>query len=199
MQKIIERVVNNMKNEMWKDIKGYEGYYQVSNQSTVKSLDRYANWKYNQKQSIKGKILSINQYPNGYSYVSFSVNGKRRTQLLHRLVAQAFILNIENKPEVNHKDEDITNNKINNLEWMTSKENANYGTRNMKVAEKNGIHVVQLSKDLELIKIHSSIANASREIGITDSPIVRVCKGTQKTAKGFKWMYYSDYIAQKVS
>lgn len=101
--------------EEWKDIEGYEGIYQVSNFGRVKSLKR-------------DKTLKLITGSN-YLKVNLYINNSMSTKSVHRLVAEAFIPNPENKPQVNHIDEDKTNNVASNLEWMTAKENMNYGTR----------------------------------------------------------------------
>jgi hypothetical protein len=108
-------------------------------------------------------------------------------------VAQAFIPNINNKLEVNHKDENITNNTMDNLEWNTPKENANYGTRNKRCAKPQLIKVVKLDDELSLIKIYDSCAQAGKENNVDSASIIRVCKGRQNRSRGFKWMYYKEY------
>ena len=115
--------------EIWKDIKGYEGLYQVSNLGNVRSMDRITR----DGRKIKGK--NIKPHTNGnsrYLRAALCNNGKIKYENIHRLVAKAFIPNPENKPEVNHKDENPSNNLIDNLEWMTSKENSNYGTGHLR-------------------------------------------------------------------
>ena len=110
--------------EIWKDVVGYEGYYQVSNLGRVKSLDRISS----NGRKIKGKILSTKvNTPPYYPRVSLSVNGKMKLVQVHRLVAQAFVYNPdpEHKTQVGHKDESRTNNRADNLEWVTPKENSN--------------------------------------------------------------------------
>lgn len=120
--------------EIWKDIVGYEGLYQVSNLGNVKRLKGY-------KGRGKGYIVeehliqpSINS--RGYQNVILCKNGKTKTFAMHRLVAIAFLDNSDNLPQVNHKDEDKTNNCVDNLEWCDSKYNNNYGTRNKKCSDK---------------------------------------------------------------
>lgn len=120
--------------EIWKDIKHYEGLYQVSNLGNVKTLDKYVNSgiKNNNKVKRKGKLLK--QYnKRGYLQVTLTHNNKRKYVGVHRLVAQAFIPNPNNLPQVNHKDEDPLNNHVENLEWCTAKYNCNYGNRNSKI------------------------------------------------------------------
>lgn len=113
--------------EIWKDIKGYEGLYQVSNHGRVRSLDRIIvdNWC---TRKFKGQVLNPTEH-NGkqpYLYVSLSKQGEVKKYFVHQLVAETFIPNPENKPQVNHKDGDPQNNKASNLEWVTNAENTQH-------------------------------------------------------------------------
>ena len=122
--------------EIWKDVVGYEGYYQVSNLGRVRSLDRIAS----NGRKIKGKILSTKvNTPQYYPRVSLSVNGKMKLVQVHRLVAQAFVYNPdpEHKTQVGHKDESRTNNRADNLEWVTPKENSNMPLHRKRVSKAN--------------------------------------------------------------
>lgn len=123
--------------EIWKDIEGYEGLYQVSNLGRVKSLDKYINSgiKNNSYVKRKEKILKL-KFNQGYYEVTLTHNHKRRFCKVHRLVAQAFIPNPNNFPQVNHKDENKLNNCVENIEWCDAKYNCNYGTRNSKIYNK---------------------------------------------------------------
>ena len=114
-------------NEIWRDIPGYEGKYQVSNTGEVKSLN------YNHTGEIK--LLKQGIKKKGYRQVNLYKNGKVKHHLVHRLVAIAFIPNPNNYKEVNHKDEDPSNNNVKNLEWCTREYNNNYGTRNKRTSE----------------------------------------------------------------
>ena len=115
--------------EEWRDIKGYEGKYQVSNLGRVKSLK-------NCKGNCREKILKLRPNKNGYIRIELYIYGKNKKFPVHRLVAAAFIPNPDNYKEVNHKDEDKTNNRVDNLEWCTRKYNANYGTMDKRISEK---------------------------------------------------------------
>lgn len=114
--------------EQWKDIKNYEGLYQVSNFGRVKSLPRT-----NKKRKIKKEIIKVfTKSPNGYLKAGLSKEGKTKYYFVHRLVAEAFIPNLENKPCVNHKDCNKKNNNLSNLEWVTHEENNSYKNHNLK-------------------------------------------------------------------
>ena len=126
-------------NEEWRPIEGYEGLYEVSNTGLIRSLDRFVG----NRNRIKGKILSINIKKGGYCSVVLSKYGKMKGYQVHRLVAQAFIPNPDNLPQVNHIDEDKSNNCVDNLEWCTAKYNINYGTRQERAIDtkvKNGYY-----------------------------------------------------------
>ena len=172
--------------EIWKDIADYEGLYQVSSLGRVKSLGNY--------KSSKEKILKLKSNKKGYLCVNLYKEGKSKHLKVHRLVAKAFIPNLENKPQVNHKDEDKTNNKVENLEWMTCRENNNYGTHNEKVA-KALTNNKKRSKPIYGINIKTnkkiefpSTQEAQRN-GFNSSNIVDCLKGRRKSHKGYKWFY----------
>lgn len=116
-----------MKKEIWKDIIGYEGLYQVSNLGRVKSLGNGGS------NNSKERIMKLKIGSRGYYEVSLCKEGKHKTFTIHRLVAMTFIPNPQNYPCVNHKSEIKTDNRVDNLEWVTQKENSNYGTRNKRL------------------------------------------------------------------
>lgn len=125
--------------EIWKDIVGYEGFYQVSNLGRVKSLDRYIEVTNKRgtlyRRPIKGRLLSLNNVNDDYISVTLTKDSIGISYSVHRLVAQAFIPNPDNLPQVNHKDENPSNNCVDNLEWCTAKYNSNYGTRREKLSK----------------------------------------------------------------
>ena len=125
-----------MNTEIWKDIKGYEGYYQVSNLGRIRSLDR---WGKGIKKFYKGKIISQSKHPTGYMMVSLCKDASARTFKVHRLIAEAFIPNPENKPCIDHINTIRDDNRIENLRWCTHKENVNNPKTqiHMKIQQEN--------------------------------------------------------------
>lgn len=175
--------------EIWKDIVGYEGYYQVSNIGRIRSVDRYVQSKGGGKKFVKGRMLVPQYCSNGYLFHGFCKNNVVKQIMLHRVVAIAFLPNPNNYPEVNHKDEDITNNCVDNLEWCTSKYNANYGTRKEKLAQLRRKPVNQLDLNGNFIRRWRSAKDACESLGIDRSGVMRVCKGRRPNYGGFKWEY----------
>ena len=176
--------------EIWKSINETNGYYEISNLGNVRTIDRYARVCGGGKRLVNGKPIKPMICSNGYLELQASVEGKRRIFMIHRLVAQYFIPNPNNLPEVNHKDENPQNNCADNLEWCTPKYNCNYGTRNQrcwdKVIKKP---VKQLSLDGKIIKQYISATEAQKCTGVDRTQISRVCKGKNITAGGYKWEY----------
>lgn len=127
--------------EVWKDIPGYYGYYQVSNIGRVRSCDRkvfipnYGRWCTPSYKFYRGEIKKLKYNNNGYLRVQLYKNNKEKSWLVHRLVAIAFIPNPYNLPEVNHKNEMKTDNRVENLEWTDHRTNCHYGTRIERCAE----------------------------------------------------------------
>lgn len=170
--------------EEWKDIKGYEGAYQISNYGRVRSVDRivHSKNKYFQK-GIELKIHSTGKY----NFVTVSKNNRTKRLYLHRLVAEHFVENLNGYNVVNHKDEDKTNNRADNLEWCTSKYNANYGSRNKKIAMSKGKKVAMI-KDGVVLKIFDSQAEARRK-GFSQAQISKCCNGIVKHYLGYQWKF----------
>lgn len=170
--------------EVWKDISGYEGYYQVSDLGRVKSLSR--------KNSKTERILKAYTTSKGYLRLNFNKDGKSFKPLVHRLVAEAFIPNPENKQQVNHINEVKTDNYIENLEWSTNIENKNHGNgierqRIKMINGKLSISVSQFDKGGNHIKDWISISEAKRN-GFSETCISSCINGKQKTHKGFVWI-----------
>ena len=168
--------------ENWKAIAGYEGLYEVSDQGRVKSL--------NYNHTGTEKILKPMKNTHGYLQIYLCKDGHVKTLKVHRLVAEAFIQNPNNLATVNHKDEVKTNNVASNLEWMSVKDNINYGTRNKRVAESLSKKVQMFDKSTgELLATFPSTHEAERVTGINQGSISLCCLGKLKSAGGYVWKY----------
>lgn len=180
--------------EVWKDIAGYEGYYQVSNLGRVKSL-RVRKYSHIQKCPIvvfREKILNPYFNTKKYLLVDLQKDGKRKTQQVHRLVAKSFIPNENNYPQVNHKDENKQNNCVDNLEWCTNQYNSTYGTAKKRMAEKFKKKVLQISATGEIVNKWSSINEATRDLGVSKNAIALW------TLHGVKPRKYKNYTFKTV-
>lgn len=168
-------------NEVWKDIDGYEGLYQVSNMGRVKSL--------NYRHTGKEKVLRLWKQTNGYDDVFLYKNGKGKTYSVHRLIANTFIPNPYNLPCINHKDENPSNNHVDNLEWCSYQYNNTYGTVIQRRTEKTGKTVYQYTLDGEFVAEYPSAREVQRLFDFNASNINNCCRGKIKTSNGFVWSY----------
>lgn len=167
--------------EIWKDVKGYEGLYQVSNTGKVRSL--------NYRRTGEVREMKPCLMTTGYLVIWLKKNGRGKTFKVHRLVAEAFIPNPENLTQVNHKDECTTNNCVDNLEWCDGKYNCNYGTRIERMSRNHFKTILQFTLDGVLIKEWESRKSASETLGIKGCSISNNLAGRNRTAGGFKWAY----------
>ena len=213
-----------MKGEIWKPVRNYEGLYEVSNMGRVKSLERtvWCGLNGGCYRAIPEKILEGYDDGHGYLQVELYKDGKGKWCSINRLVAQAFLENPQNLPEVNHKDENKKNNRVENLEWCSKLYNVNYGTRNKKISEKlkgrkhseehnkkvaeklrgrkqteesvkkRSKPVFSVDKESGLIMWWESAKEASRQTGINQSNITQCCKGKVKSAGGHTWFYADE-------
>ena len=166
--------------EQWKDIKDLEGLYQVSNWGNVMSLNYNGTGKPRLMKTVKNKY--------GYLVVKLFKDRKPKMFRVNRLVAETFIPNPDNLPQVNHIDENKENNRVDNLEWCTPKENSNHGTRNERRVKTQSKPVLQLTLTGDLIKEWSSVAECGRN-GFNHGNVCQCCNGKRKTHKGFRFMY----------
>lgn len=146
----MSKQIGNTMNEQWKDIKGYEGLYRVSNLGRVKGLNRVDSIG----RKVIGGIMRSSNDKDGYKLITLCKKAKRTTYKVHRLVAQAFIPNPNDLPQINHIDEDRTNNCIENLEWCTSQYNNNYGDRTKNSVAHNNYKTIARIESLN--KMHDS-------------------------------------------
>jgi hypothetical protein len=189
--------------EIWKDINGYEGYYQISNQGNVRSIDRFDG-----VHDRKGTIIKPSLKQNGYLQVGLRMHSKRKWIGVHRLVAIHFIENPDNKPQVNHIDGNKQNNTINNLEWVTAKENQNHATKlglrkNVPKGEKHCCYgkfganshsakqVIRRNPKTGETKLYKAKVLAKYE-GFDVTSISKCCHGKLKTHKGYEWYFAND-------
>lgn len=166
--------------EIWKDITGYKGLYQISSLGRVKSS--------------RHDIILKTYVNRGYHQVHLSKNNIKSSRTIHRLVAEASIPNPENKPQVNHIDEDKSNNSMSNLNWMTAKENSNHGTRSLRVGVASG---KTRSKPVKAINVTSGVtlkfesaAQCAKILSVSQGNVTRTLKGRSKTVGG----YYVEYL-----
>lgn len=176
--------------EVWKDIAGYEGLYQVSNVGNVRSLDRKIKCK-NSVRCYKGKPLANCVDDKGYSRVLLSVAGKHKSVQIHRLVAQAFIPNPLGFPEVNHIDENPQNNCVDNLEWCSKLYNLEYGNGRIKSIRSHRKAVLQFDLKNNFIAEYEGVNVAAVAIGKPHdaTSITKCCSGNHQTAHGYIWKY----------
>ena len=182
------------KDEVWRDVVGYEGLYKVSNKGNVYSVERISL----QGRKIGGLTLKPRSFRNGYLHVNLYKNSKVKTKSIHRLVAEAFIPNPNNFPEVNHFDENKINNELSNLEWCDSRYNSNYGTRNERISKK--VRAVNVENG-EVLTFSST--KEARRKGYSQGGVSQACRGVYNdgkgkligdghTYRGYRWSYIEE-------
>lgn len=190
--------------EIWKDIQGYEGLYQVSDLGNVKSL----NWHNSHSEKLLSPCFYGSEPKYHYYRVGLWKNKKYKLFLVHRLVADAFVPNPDNKPQVNHIDGVKTNNNASNLEWVTRSENQQHALK-MGLRERNPIGkgcrnitakpVIQYNRDGEFIKLWFCMTDAAKALNVTRQNISRCAHGKQTTCKDYIWRFLeTDYIPMKI-
>ena len=172
-------------NEIWKDINGYEGHYQVSSLGGVRSI----------KYKKYDKYTALHQRINlGYKYVSLCKNGIIKSFSVHGLVASAFVGNPHKHKQINHIDENKQNNSVGNLEWCDAKHNSNYGGRNEKISRKREIAILKVdAKTNIIIGEYESGRKAAKILGLNETSIYKCCNNKQSMYAGFVWVKKINY------
>lgn len=185
--------------EEWRDVVGYEGLYMVSNTGRIKACEKVDQLGHIRKE----KYLKPGKSGDKNSYQALKVrltkDGVGNFCMVHRLVAEAFIPNPDNLPEVNHKDENPFNNNVENLEWCTHAYNITYGTARARAGQKNSVKlknrpdqskwVIKLSLDNEILHFYPSTQEAARQTGLFRTAISACCRGKARTHGGFTWKF----------
>lgn len=166
--------------EHWLPVKGYEGLYEISDWGRVKSL--------NYRGTGKEQILHQTQNKSGYMYVPLHKDGKTKSCRVHRLVAEAFVPNPNNLPEVNHIDENKQNNRSENLEWCDRLSNVRHGTGIERSRASHSIAIEQVDMTGNVVKEWVSSRDAERN-GYHSGAIIACCKGKKRSYKGYFWRY----------
>lgn len=173
--------------EEWRAIAGFEGRYEVSNFGRVKSLKRMRSGKHGAPTPIPERIMKPSFDRHGYLKVCLRNEHGATNHSVHQLVAKAFIPNPNRYQQINHIDEDKTNNHVSNLEWCTPRYNCTYGTRLKRCSKRISKPVVGING--EVLMHFNSARQASRVLGIDASSITAVCRGKAHTAGGYMWRY----------
>lgn len=192
-----------MNDEIWKDIPEFKGYYQASNLGSIRRIANYSN-QHSDWELEKPKILKAKDNGKGYLYVILSINGIHYQRYIHRLVAQAFLDNINNYKEINHKDGNKKNNNVSNLEWCNHSQNGKHayehGLRTVKgcYGVKKKVAMVDITSN-EILKIFDSVYDASQYVGLKNFSNISACcsyaedntryKRPYLSSKGYKWRF----------
>lgn len=172
---------------MWKAIRGYEGYYEVSDDGIVRSIDRYVKNHGQYMRKLKGQVMKQTVAQNGYLVVNLRRDRTSNVVCVHRLVAEAFIDNPDNKDTVNHIDGDKLNNNVDNLEWATYSENNVHALRT-ELRHPRGNRILQYDKDGNFIASFRSACEASRITGIGREAISACLNHYSLSAGSFIWV-----------
>lgn len=167
--------------EVWKDIKGYEGFYIASNKGNIKSLN------YGNTGVCKNLVFSTDRY--GYKTVILYKNKEKRTYRVHRIIAEAFVPNPNNFPIINHKNEIKSDNRAENLEWCDARYNINYSRHGEKYSGTRPKRIYQKDKNGNVIKEWESICEAARVLGLCKSSISNCCRGKIDSYKSYIWEF----------
>lgn len=190
--------------ERWKKIKGFEGY-EISDFGRVRSLDRVIKTKKGTR-TIRGKILKLNYNKNGYVYIDLCIGNIHKMKRIHRLVAESFIENPENKDQINHKNGIKTDNRASNLEWATSSENNIHAFETGLNSNEQKRKPIYCSNGMQFISSYDAAEWINMELfkgkKLTKniaSKIRSCCNGFQKVAYGFIWRNKLDKVRRSAN
>jgi hypothetical protein len=170
---------------IWRPVKGYEGLYEVSNDGQVRSLDIYIDCGYGTKRLHRGKIIPSRANNRGYFTITLWRGGKQYRTTVHRLVAEAFIPNVDNKPQVNHIDEDRSNNRSDNLEWVTDNENKAHSSIAIGGTQRPKKAVVMTKKTTGEAFHFNGMREAERALNLDHGTVMKVLSGRQNSHRGY--------------
>ena len=189
-----------LEEEIWLDVVGYEGLYQISSHGRVRSLDKTVYYRDGRIRKCKGRLLNPSRTTpkknkkktDSYCEVCLCIEkNKRKNHLVHRLVATAFIPNPENKPTVKHVDRIKGNNRVENLEWATYSEQEYHAHKIGLKSDKKAVDMIDIFTG-EILNTYDSMHEADRQTGISYRNIHLVCAGKRKQAGGYLWQYHSN-------
>lgn len=178
-----------MDKEIWKDIPQFSGLYEASNYGRIRRTERYIVRNNGNPLFLKERIMKQVKKSNGRMYVNLYKDGKKYCKTVHRLVMSAHVPNPEHLEHINHKDEDPTNNRLDNLEWCTEWYNHHYGTKIERVAQKQCKPINCYDIDGNFIKTYDSIKEASKDLGEDASKITKICKHKWKNSTKYLFEY----------
>lgn len=177
--------------EIWKEVKYFEDYYEVSNMGRVRSIDRYVPHVNGSERLIRGRLMKLQNSDFGYKQITLVEDKKTKTYKVHRLVAEAFIPNPHNYQCVTHKDGNVTNNNVENLMWCTYEHYLDRDKNREKAIKTVSRTVLQYTKDGKFVNEYPSMIEAERQTGIFSVQISKCCKGIKhhRSAGGFIWRF----------
>lgn len=187
--------ISSLNGELWKEVKGWEGIYQISNYGRVKSCYRYVKQSNGRVRHYKEKIMKCFFTKRKYVRLSLEKDGFKRKYFVHQLVAMTFIENPNNYEQINHKDENPTNNTVDNLEWCNAKYNINYGSRIERIKiistnnPKNSKPVLQYTFDGQFVKEYPSVMETRRLFG---NHVSEVCNHQCMSVYGYYWIFKGE-------